>query len=291
MAAENRRPDEHPDLHWSANGQCALSGSLLELDRRIDRIFLRWAAEVGASEIQVPVLLSALELEKLDYFRSFPHLATFAIALDPSEENLESFRNGPPVEDGEVHLTRTAQVREVLTPAACYHFYVLLQGASLEGPRFLTTRANCFRRETHYAPLRRQWCFSMREIVCIGLEEQVRLFLDHARGRVDSFLTSIGLPIEWRPATDPFFRPATNPKHLMQRLEPVKTEMIFGNDLAIGSINLHRNFFGETFRITAGGADAYSGCIAFGVERWIYAFLATFGNDPADWPAEAWPGA
>jgi hypothetical protein len=70
----------------------------------------------------------------------------------------------------------------------------------------------------------------------------------------------------------------------MQKLDPVKIEMVFNGDLAIGSVNFHRNYFGEAFRITRAGADAYSGCIAFGVERWIFAFLTHFGTDEAGWP-------
>src|SRR5438874_9913215 len=33
---------------------------------------------------------------------------------------------------------------------------------------YVTTRAACFRRESYYRPLQRQWSFSMREIVCLG---------------------------------------------------------------------------------------------------------------------------
>jgi seryl-tRNA synthetase len=173
----------------------------------------------------------------------------------------------------------------VLTPAACYHFYLEFQGAILESPRIVTTRVTCFRREASYAPLERQWCFSMREIVCIGSEDEVKQFLAGYRERLHAFFIRIGLPIAWENATDPFFNPGRNPKSIMQRLEPVKTEMVFGGRLAIGSINFHQNYFGETFGIRRAGKAAYSGCVAFGLERWIYAFLTHFGWEEADWPA------
>jgi hypothetical protein len=85
-------------------------------------------------------------------------------------------------------------------------------------------------------------------------------------------------------ASDPFFDPSRNPKFLAQRLDPVKTEMIFGDGLAIGSINFHRNYFGEAFGIARGGEAAFSGCVAFGLERWLYAFLSRFGPDVRRWP-------
>jgi hypothetical protein len=65
----------------------------------------------------------------------------------------------------------------------------------------------------------------------------------------------------------------------------VKTEMVFGGSLAIGSVNLHRDYFGEAFEIRREGRDAWSGCIAFGVERWLHAILTRFGPEPAGWPA------
>ncbi len=221
-------------------------------------------------------------MSKLDYFRSFPHLITFPVTLENQEQNLLQFTEKTPESD--VQLTRIAPIRDILTPAACYHFFILLQQQDFEQPLYLTTCAVCFRNETRYAPLERQWSFSMREIVCIGEIEEVRSFLSSLRASIESFLDSVSLPVDWIEATDPFFNPAANPKYLSQILEPVKTEMVFEKRLAIGSVNFHRNFFGETFNITRNGKAAFSGCIAFGMERWMYAFLNRFGPDEASWP-------
>ena len=55
--------------------------------------------------------------------------------------------------------------------------------------------------------------------------------------------------------------------------------------LAVGSFNYHSDFFGKAFNCTvAGGGPMHSVCIAFGLERWVYAFLARHGDDPARWP-------
>src|SRR6266481_5953855 len=274
-----------PEYHWYESGQSVLSGSLLELYRRIDNMFLRWAAESQAAEFFFPTFISARELAKLDYFRSFPHLVTFPASLDPAEDNLKRFTEGNPMDqDGCVHLTAIEPVCNVLTPAACYHFYVLFQGQQLAAPRYVTTRATCFRRETHYLPLERQWNFSMREIVCIGTSDEVKTFLAHYQYKVDAFFKRIDLPVEWKNATDPFFNPSRNPKFLAQKLDPVKTEMVFKTGLAIGSVNFHRNYFGEAFQLARDGQEAFSGCVAFGIERWIFAFLNQFGPNEKDWP-------
>ena len=124
----------------------------------------------------------------------------------------------------------------------------------------------------------------MREIVCLGTADEVKEFLARYQKKVDQFFKSIELPVEWINATDPFFNPSRNPKYILQKLDPVKTEMIFEDRLAIGSINFHRNYFGEAFEISRAGREAFSGCVAFGLERWIYAFLSRFGLNQSDWP-------
>ena len=278
-------PRSLAECSWYESGQSVLSGSLLELYRRIDNMLLRWAADCQAAEFFFPTFISAQELEKLHYFQSFPHLLTFPVSLQATDDNLKRFAGGNPLDhEGCLHMTAVDPIRNVLTPAACYHFYVLFQGQTIPGAKYVTTRATCFRRETHYLPLQRQWNFSMREIVCIGASEEVKSFLTRYQEKAAAFFNRAGLPVEWKPATDPFFNPSRNPKFLAQKLDPVKTEMVFRTGLAIGSVNFHRNYFGEAFQILRDGQDAFSGCVAFGIERWIFAFLDHFGPDQKDWP-------
>jgi len=273
-------------LCWQTFGQSVLSGPLLELIQRVDRSILELAKEWSATDVQFPTLISAHELGRLDYFRSFPHLATFATYLDPQESNLTRFTSGEVLDGaGALQLTQTAPVREVLTPAACYHLYIHEQGSTLGRASYYTTRNTCFRRETHYEALRRQWGFSMREIVCMGTLDEVKAFLTRGREQVNGLLAQAGLPVEWTTATDPFFRPSASAKYLAQRLNPTKLEAVFGGDLAIASVNLHQDHFGSTYGIERAGEAAYSGCIAFGLERWLYAILTQHGLSPCAWPA------
>lgn len=270
---------------WHSNGQSVLGGSLLRLYRNLDTLFLRLADEHNAQEYAFPTFIRARELNKLGYFTSFPHLITFPVCLDSDEANLTTFAKSAPMDaDGCIHLTGTAKIKDVLTPAACYHLYVHFQGQKLQAPLYLTTRNTCFRRETHYLPLQRQWSFGMREIVCLGTMDEVKSFLDDYRRRLGSVFEQLEMPIDWQVATDPFFSPQTSAKYLMQKLEPVKNEMVFDGHLAIGSINFHRNYFGEAFEIQRWGEDAFSGCVAFGLERWVHAFLNQYGLDEKGWP-------
>jgi seryl-tRNA synthetase len=270
---------------WQDNGQCVLTGKALELYLRLDALFVEWAASCAAQAWKLPTFISARELAKLDYFHSFPHLVTMPVTLDCSDANLKLFTSGQPItQDGVLHLTELSAIKDVLTPATCYHFYIAQQGKTLDAPIYLTACANCFRRETHYLPLQRQWSFNMREIVCIGTSEEVTKFLDSWKTRLQQFFADAHLDVQFENATDPFFNPSRNPKYLMQKLDPVKNEMVFRGHLAIGSINFHRSYFGEAFGITRSGSEAYSGCVAFGMERWMYALLTTFAGSVPEFP-------
>lgn len=273
-------------LRWHESGQSSLSGPLLEYAGRLDDAFLLLATRIWRAGAELhPASLPAAVLQRLDYLHSFPHQATFPVRLDRAEANVEAFRAGPMVNpDGVLALTELASPRDVLTPAACYHLYHAHEGDELAAPMYLTTRNTCFRQEAAYEPLRRQWSFSMREIVCVGTSAEAAVFLEDARMAVDRLLKGVGLPVEWAAATDPFFNPASNPKYLFQRLQPVKREAVYGGDLAIASTNLHHEHFGEAFAITRGGEPAHSACIAFGIQRWLFAAIDQHGPDTAAWP-------
>lgn len=275
-----------PGLRWTSNGQATLSGPLLALAGRLDRRFVAMARRWQAEELRFPPVIAAAELERIDYFRSFPHLATFASCLDAGEANLEAFTGGQPVTaDGRVQLTELAPVREVLTPAACYHLYAHHREQVFNGPRWFTTRATCFRREEYYLPLERQWSFTMREIVFMGTAAEAQAFLAEATVEVDALVEELGLPLGWTTATDPFFRPSRNPQYLMQKIDPTKHELLFEDRLAIASKNLHHDHFGRAFVIHREAEPVHTACVAFGIERWLAAFVHQFGPDHSNWPA------
>lgn len=273
---------------WNERGFAVTGGASMRLFQDLDRFFLRLSRLVEAEEFHFPVFISARELKKLDYFKSFPQLIHFPVSLDLNEENLRSFAEGEQMSpQGEMVLGKTSPICECLTPAACYHFYIYHQGVDLPGTKFLTTRAHCFRQEKFYEPLRRQRNFNMREIVALGAPREVKHFLKKYKDTLNTVIAELGLPVTWDIATDPFFDPG-NPKLLMQTIDPVKEEMIFmkgtPEELSLGSINFHKDYFGEAFGIRVKGETAFSGCVAFGMERWIYALTKVFGTDEANWP-------
>ena len=277
-----------PGIKWMPNGQSVLSGPILDLAERLDGRFLELGARWGAEDYRFPTFLSATVLERIDWFRSFPQIATFPVSLDQDGDNLEQFTDGQPVDhDGRVQPTRLAPIRDVLTPAACYHLYAHHHGQRFDVPRYFTVRNTCFRRESEYAPLERQWSFTMREIVCMGTTQETCEFLQEATAEVDHFAARIGLPLRWEHATDPFFRHSRNPQYLMQQVDPTKFELLFDERLAIASTNLHHDHFGRAFSIEreVGGIaePVRTACVAFGIERWLAALLQHFGSE-GPWP-------
>ena len=275
-------------LGWQPDGQAVLSGPLQWLGAGCDRAFAVLADAWRAEEEEYPAMIDVAALQAVDYLASFPQLATFPVCLDADEANLAEFAGREPLDpSGSVRFTRTAPVRQVLTPAACYHVYPHHRGETLTGARYLSVGNTCFCREAYYEPLRRQWSFRMRELVCLGSRDEVTAFLARTRDRVAALLGELDLPVEWAAATDPFFQPARNPRYLAQRVVPTKHEALFGEDLAIASVNLHEDHFGAAFGLQRDGRPAVTGCVAFGLERWLYAITRRHGADPAGWPDPA----
>lgn len=262
---------------WHDSGQVSLSGPLLRLAAQADTAFGLLASMWDAEPERHPSTLPAATGAKTGYLRSFPHQATFAVGLDPGR--LDDFAADPDQDPRPMLGPAT----EILTPAACYHVYPAHEGQALTGPLYVTTVNTCYRRETEYAPLRRQWSFTMREIVCLGTQEEAARFAYRTQAAANLLCELAGLPVEWRQATDPFFRPQENPAYLMQKLNPVKHEATYGS-LAIASVNLHFEHFGEAFGISRYGQPANSACVAFGVERWLFAITDAHGPHPEDWP-------
>ncbi len=268
------------DLHWSGDGYAAISGALLEWLQKLDDRFLAWAKALGAQEHRFPSLIAVESLAPIAYLSSFPHLATFASCGTRDESALRTIAANA----GDVRHDLLDAPKHLLTPAACYHFYHRLAGTEIDTPVFLTTKCQCHRREEYYLPLQRQWCFEMRELVCIGDVGTIDRFTRHCAERVDTLLRELRIEATWKTATDPFFDPAADPKALAQLLEPTKLELCLPGGLAIASSNRHRSFFGECYDIRLKGRPAESACVAFGLERWLFAMFETHGADASVWP-------
>jgi seryl-tRNA synthetase len=260
------------------DGLATLGPALMRLAELLDACFLRWATRAGAASVQYPPLIAVADLAAMDYFQNFPHLGMLVSAIDP-DEIPGHYQQGAGRNLAQVPRAHLCDSGYALPSAACYNVYAGLNGATLAGTHRVTTLGTCFRNESHYDGLRRLRSFRMREIVVVGPAADCQQHLSDRKADVLALTRALGIEVRVAAATDPFFD-AGGARAQMQRLFPVKEEIVFGGDLAIASLNYHRNFFGERFGIRlAGGEPAHSACVGMGMERWIHALTVTYEGD------------
>lgn len=258
------------------HGLVALPPQAAALLHVLDSVFERWGVQDGANPMIMPPLLPVAALARLDVYENFPHQALVAGALD-----LERHRPGGRPET--FAPTEVEPLALALPSAACFAVYLHHQDAVLGGDTMVTVMSRCFRREERWEGLRRMLGFHMREVVALGSAEFVTEHLRRFEERIVPFAAALGLDVRKIPAADPFYDRGGQ-RALLARLAPVKHEFVVG-DLAIASVNVHRNFFGERCAITYGptGHAAFSSCAAFGLERW----LAVLHERHGGWEAAA----
>jgi hypothetical protein len=247
------------------DGRLLLRGVAAGLCRWLDGELLQMARQAGAQECRFPATVGQETLARADFFASFPGGAT-------------ALGEAPP--------------RYLLNPAVCYHAYALLADRPLAGRLLLTAAQSCFREgDRGSGSPARLWEFTMREIVFLGPAGWVAEQRDGWAARAEAWAAELGLRGSLAPATDPFFGTAGDSpesvgrgRRLLQQVKGLKLELRLdyaGEPLAAASFNRHETFFGRRFGIAFEGADAHSGCAAFGLERWALAFLAQRGERAA----------
>lgn len=253
------------ELALPGDGRAVLAGRALRLARWFDAQSAAMAAACGAEEFAFPSLVPRATLERAGYFDAFPEDATCVSANGRDETH-------------------------VLAPAVCYQVYAQFAGQALAAPRIVTCAGRCFRHENGATDgLARLWEFTMREVVFLGpaewVAEQRREWIE----RVRAFAALAGLAGYVEQASDPFFTGGTGRgKKLLQQLKELKYELRLERSASLGtlaaaSFNLHEDFFARRFGIAmAGGAPAATGCVAFGIERWVCAFLEQRGAAAAE---------
>jgi seryl-tRNA synthetase len=274
---------------WEVSpGLVGLRGDPLALLTSIEEAVAAIGSHAGAETWRVPPAIPLETLARAEYFNSFPQWLTVASHLSTDDAVLQRVAKSddPAAEAASAVATPGA----ALIPAVCYHCYAALAGQTLDEARVITASQLCWRHEgERLAPLERGWAFTMREIVCLGTPGDIDAFVRFGRVAARQLASDFGLDARVVEAEDPFFAPTARGKALLQRVKGLKRELLLpigdGRSIAAASINDHEGFFGEAFGIRcADGGWARSGCVAFGVERWLVAVLAAYGPTAAHWP-------
>jgi seryl-tRNA synthetase len=283
---------ERGDVRVTGAGRVALAGFALEVFQAVDDTVTRWAASLGAPEHRYPSLIDTAVLERAGVVIPSEARARGRPERGPSTRMLAiprlAARDNSESRDDEV----------TVSPAVCYHAYPEWSGKALgHSPALLTARGHCYRYEDgNHVPLERLWEFTMREIIVMGTRQQVEDVRQSLVRQVTAFVDALGLDASIETASDPFFAAGDEGRRLMQQAGALKYELRLavdatGRTIATASFNHHHDFFGTRFGIRlADDTPAHSGCIAFGLERWVLALLAQHGVGRDGWPnaARAW---
>ncbi len=283
------------EISQEASGIFSLGPMLTRLIDYFESRFLELADSFGAAPYRFPTLIPAQYLERVNYFHAFPHSLTFATHLREDLDAIDHFAQHAACDEQGLNSPPEsfARVQALLSPAVCYHLYFSLADQPLPGGRIAATAVgNCFRYEAiNLVSLERLWNFTMREIIFVGPKEYVLENREKGRQRMERTLEEIGLAYRVESANDPFFIGEFRKQAAFQSAFQLKFEIrarlpFRDSTLAVGSYNYHQDFFGRTLNITLpDDSPAHTGCIAFGLERMAFAFLAQYGLDVHNWPA------
>lgn len=243
--------------------------------QHLDSIFKNWGILNGAFSLTLPMLLPVKELAQLDVYENFPHQALLVSSLNVNKWREDSQTHG----EAEIHVNHLDSIELGLPSAACYGVYLYYKHQKIPSSGILVTvQGQCCRKEKQYEPLRRLVGFHMREIVALGPASFTEAHLHQLSEKIYAFAALMGLPIRKEVAQDPFFQ-GDSSRALLQRLTSVKYEFLF-EDIALASVNNHRNFFGERCHIQLGetGKSVFTSCVGFGLERWLFALYRHYGN-------------
>ncbi len=247
------------------------------LMQSLDTIFKNWGILNGAFSMTMPLLLPVKDLALLDVYYHSPQQALLVSSL-----NLNQFIHDP-------RHSEITQIRpDILEPvelgipsSACYAVYLHYRGQAI--PRsgiLITIQGQCCRKEKHYDYVRRLLGFHMREVVALGSHSFTQAHLSEFSEKILTFASLLGLPLRKEVANDACCESEKSMGEMA-----VKYEFLF-EDVAIASMNSHGNFFGERCQMTLSNTSTpiFTSCVAFGLERWLFALHRHYGNwhDPIE---------
>lgn len=254
----------------------------------LDKIFIQIAKRHGAELREYPTVLSKNNMSRNQYHIHFPQNIYVVSSVPHNYKAINDFRQNALNNS----LDRSFSFKgDVLQPCICYHCYEELQGESLASRKVFTGKGKCFRHEIGWRKDRfRQNEFTMREIVFVGDEQWVIKIRNQIMDDVWSLFKKIGLTGKIETATDPFFfSQDLKTKGTYQMMSDAKYELIVttrkGKNSSIASFNYCQDMLCKKYEIKDQNEVAlYSGCVAFGINRWKEAFIDVYGDDITLWP-------
>ncbi len=263
----------------------------ITLLEQLDRAFIDIARRHGAILREYPSTFTKANMARNQYHINFPQNIVGVATVPHQFKTINRFREQAATHTHHQSLVPTG---EILQPCICYHCYEEQQGSRSGNRRIMTAKGKCFRNEIAWRKDEfRRTEFMMREIVFVGDQEWVMDTRNAIMDDVWELFNSIGLTGQIETATDPFFfSQDVKTKGTYQMVSNAKYELaakrMNGQESSIASFNYCEDVLCGKYDIRdADGNDLYSGCVAFGMDRWKEAFLERYGRDQSQWPTIA----
>ncbi len=259
------------------------------LEAVFDRLFREMAQKHGARLRKYPSIFTARQMKHSGYLHHFPQ-TLYGVSEIPHEHGkLQQYRCD--FREGREIAGHFAHNGLFLQPCVCFHVYdeFARTGRKVKGLELITAAGPCYRHE-HRSRLSdtRLREFAMREIVCIGEAEQVIRMRLQLMEETWALFRELGLRGYVENATDPFYYEEDQAMMYLQTSHEMKYELRFAlddrADFSIASFNLCSHVLCQAFGVQSEAGEAHSGCVGFGIDRWIRAFLAVHGSRAEQWP-------
>lgn len=294
----NNEPHEYTDqelmndnngvINNFGNGLIGLNGVAIKLYRFFDNAFKNIALELGAIEKMYPVLLPMEAYQITGYLRNSPQYSMFCCCPGEDIHVLEQVDKR--VKDDDVKDI-LKEPNLALSPSACFHTYFEYNNKRLETEEALTFVQNVFRNEgrLNFNELGRLRDYHVREIVFFGSNKYVLEKREQVMKKTEELMLELNLAGQMCTAADPFVMPKMQKYKKIQLLDESKYELRVNysedKDISVASFNIHGSAFTEPFNIEVEDIlFPETGCVGFGIERWVLAFLSQYGYDVENWP-------
>jgi seryl-tRNA synthetase len=272
-------------------GHVALGGLFLELVERLDSALKKIAAGLHAQPVQLPNMVPLAYVKQAGIFEQHPDQLFFATPLVSDLEAIENFQTAVKSNASSSLKHYLSDPEYCLKTSACSFLYPMLKDTDFEAPAYFTMLGACTRHEAKGTnSLERLTEFNMREIVFLGNEQGAQDFQHFSLDLFRDVLECFDLHGRITTANDSFFVSNYSRLRLMQLLgsEKFEAQVLLPEtnaEIAIGSVNHHRQFFSRRFGLSYRGAPATTACVGFGLERLIYALFCRHGIASTELPA------
>jgi hypothetical protein len=272
-------------------GKLAYSGIVADVFQAVDQFLKGHCLDFGAQQELYPPALEADTLLRAGYFDILAQHAYFVAPLKTQLDSLRAARDGDVLKpSGTDHLQIPSWV---LSPTVCHHCFEARKDSDIQLPLKVTAINQCSRYEVHDTyGMRRLRMYWMRECILFDEEEATVVeFLDNLMSITTDALQRWGITHQVVTANDPFFSNSATSKRAFQTMFALKRELklpIPGGSLACASFNNHQRSLVESFNIQniGSGKRIASGCVAWGLDRLLFALFSQLGVEVSQWPAQ-----